>query len=426
MAREWMEELVDHLLYMGLLLGVLYFFIQYQGEACKLRCAELIAEDFLYVAAADGRITMQEYQNMLVRMKQVDLGYEVQVARIGYELQPCYAQISQSALDRYYMERNVRQAVVLQEISYSVTDADAEGLKLQKETNASVMGGEEQEYLPLPGEVTALRVEAVRPEQEVYEGEMLITVCRVSTERGTYYVEAEVVSAWESGTVWLEVAVEGIVIRVPVEVLCHPRYVQCANQHVIVNTEEVVNGMKNEGILKCVYCAAYPDKIECHPALLYKTTGCKLTKEEIWLEVCYMDGHRERITPDLEEWQDNYDETYCGIQQVTICYRGLEETVTVISENGGCKNCASACNERSLEDYNKFPYCTVCMSEVLLFTGKTYYEEQIKTLDSETELLQKNGEIRLDFGEYLIVTIKKDGEYQSIRKKMVQKTGRSR
>ena len=425
MAHEWMEELTDNLLYLGLLFGAVFFFARYQSEECQLRCAELVVEDFLYVSTVDGRITSQEYQNMITRLNRLEPGYEAQVVMVDYELQPCYALLSQEELDRYYMNRNIRKEMDLQDIANSVTEVDAAGLKLQKETNASVMAAGAQDFLPLPEEETTLRVEAVRPKQEIYEGEPLITVCKVSTESGNYYAEATDIVVWESGTVWLELWIQEMVLYVPVEVVCYPRYTKCENRHVIVNTEEVVDATRNNGNVQCPYCAMYPVSMECRTPLIDKKTGCNLTKEEIWLEVCYMDGHRERVTPDSVEWQDNYDENYCGIQPVTIRYRGLEEMVMVISENEVCKNCDSACNERCFGDYEKFPYCTACMSEVLLFTGETYYEEQVRALDNMFHLLQKNEKVELNLGEYLAVILKKDGEYQSLIKRMVQKDGKA-
>lgn len=425
MAQEWMEEWTDTLLYLALLLGTIVFFIRYQSDECQLRCAELMVEDFLYISAVDGRITSQEYQNMLIRLNRLEAGYEAQVAILDYELQPCYALFSQEELGRYYMDRNIRKEKVLQDINASVTEVDVAALKLQKETNASIMAAGNQEYLPLPEENTTLNVEAVRPKQEIYEGESLITVCKVCTESGNYYAEAADIIGHESGTVWLELRIQGKILYVPVEVVCHPRYTKCKNLHVIANTEAVMEAVRNNGEVNCPYCAFSPVRMECQSTLIYKKTGSRLTKEEIKLEVFYMDGHSEYVTPDSVEWQDNYDENYCGIQPVRIRYRGLEEMITVISENETCEKCGSACNERSFADYEKFPYCTDCMSKVLLFTGETYYEEQVRVLDTILQQLQENGKVELNFGEYLAVTIKKDGQYRSLLKRMVQKDGKA-
>ena len=59
MVHGWMEELVDTLLYLGIIIGLLIFSTCYWKEEYQLRWAEFVTEEFLYLASAEGKIALE-------------------------------------------------------------------------------------------------------------------------------------------------------------------------------------------------------------------------------------------------------------------------------------------------------------------------------------------------------------------------------
>jgi len=424
MLHGWLEELVDTLLYLGIIMGLLLFSACYWKDSYQLRCAETATEEFLNIVAADGKIMAEGYEGLAMQLLRINDEYEVEISCRGTVLRPCYGLIPEELLNQYYMKRNIRKKATFVKWNIPLFENAVENLRLQEETNASLLAGMEQ-YLPLLGEKAMQKVEAVLPKQEIYEGEEIITLCRVFSDMGIYYAEAEL-NGFENGTARLCLVTANTTYYVPVEVIYHPREVVCENGHAVINTRQVIEKFKQTGSIECFYCLICPQTVRCEPQLLQRKTGSKLTKEELCLEVCYLDGHVEEITPDSEEWQDDYDENYCGIQNVTVCYRGMEDSVIIISENNNCKNCRSACNERNYSDYEKFPYCVKCMSQVPLFTGKTVEEEQGLNYEELILMLNEKKEVLLEFGDYVTIKIKKNGICKSMLQKVVRKDGKYR
>ncbi len=210
---------------------------------------------------------------------------------------------------------------------------------------------------------------------------------------------------------------------VPVEVLCHPRTVVCEFGHEVVNSRQILEESKRTGKLECPYCGLLPEYIVCNTAVLSKETGDKFRKDELWLTAAYPDGHTEQVTPESKDWADTYDENYCGIQQVTVNYRGAEAAVMVISENKGCRQCNAECNERCYADYIRFPYCTECMSRTALFTGKVQEEEQILGLQDLVCCLDEKGELLLKRGDFVTAALVQKGQYLTLLQREVMQDG---
>lgn len=426
MIRNWLEELFDTLFYLGIMFGLIFFFVLYWRNSFQVRYAETVLDEFLDEVAADGKLSMEQYEGVVHRLLRINSTYDLEVACTTYVLQPCYAQLPKEQLDSYYMRRNVRKEKIFSEYKQQIWEEDAGKMCLQTETNTSILASAQDAYLPLPEEEQEVKVEAVRPCQEVYEGESLITLCKVTSKDGSYYVEASEICADISGKMQLEAIVEGRKHYVPIEVVCHPRTVTCLNGHEVVNSKEILEEWKQTGIIICPYCKAIPDSVQCNTSILKRRTGTALTRDELWVTVTYLDGHKEEIGPEAVEWEDNYDEYYCGIQEVTIRYCGAKTSVIIISENDSCKQCAGACNERYYTDYQAFPYCTSCMGKVLLFSGEVYEEEQELTNDEMITLLEEKKEVCLAFGDYITVRLTKDGEYQTVLQERINRDGKNR
>ncbi len=426
MIHKWLEEGYDTLLFLLVLVGSLLFFILYWKDEYQVRFAEIVMNEFLLEVAVDGKITLEDQEKLIQNLKKVNPQYEVEIRCTEYTVQPVYAQIPENMLRDYYMSRNIRKENVFLEHEVIIKEEDAGLLQLQRETNATILAAAQKDFISLPGEVKECMVEAVRPVQEVYVGEPLITLCRVESEKGSYYVEVEPVLAAASGTVLLQPVVEGKQYSVPIEVVCHPRTVVCRNGHEIVNSVKILTESRERGVIVCPFCEVLPVEIICNTNVISRKTGAGLTEQELWVTVIFMDGHEETLSSDAAEWQDSYDENYCGIQRVTIFYRGAEAEVTVISENEVCQQCNGDCNERYYTDYAAFPYCIECMSKVMLFTGRIYEEEQWTSTAELTYWLDKEKEKCLKRGDFVVLYLSEHGRPVTVLQKKVLQSGKQR
>ena len=421
MIHKWLEEWYETGLYLLLIAGGTFFFLWYWVGQCQVRYAEVVLEDFLTEVSVDGKITLEEYEKVIWNLEKINPEYTMEIRCVEYEMQPVL--IPRDRLKEYYEERNIRNVKEFSAYPGMVQWEDADSLCLQTESNETILAAESKDWLPLPDDDREECV-AVRPYQELYEGENLITLCRVHSKEGVYYTEAEEIKAYSSGTVYLRLAEGGKEQLVPVEVLCHPRRVLCNHGHVIVNSVNVLEKSKEKGELACPFCETYPERMECVTALLYKKTGQRLTSEEIQIKVTYLDGHEEIITPETEEWQDSFDTNFCGLQPVTVYYRGMEEVFSVITENDVCKACGKTCNERCYSDYVSFPYCVDCMSGVELFSGEIFEEEQWTSTKELVACLDESGEYVLQTGDMILVYVKKKKQYQTLLYKKIMRDGK--
>ena len=424
MIHRWLEEWYDTLMYIVVIFGALVFFLWYWRAEYQVRFAEIVLQEFLVEVSADGTITLEDYVELTENLEKINPGYEVEIKGIKRRLHPVYAVPAKENLQEFYMKRNRRAEVILTDYQPLIKEETEELLKLQEESNATIMAAHNQNYLPLPNEEGGLKIEALRPYQEVYEGEELITLCYVSSGKGSYYAVAESQKATGSGSVLLQLRTEGNDYEVPVEVVCYPRKLICGHGHKVVNSKQVLAEYRKTGRVKCPYCEVLPVDIVSNVAVVQKKTGTALTKEDVWTTVTYLDGHTEKITPDSADWQDTYDPYYCGIQNVTIHYRGKEERITVISDNGVCQACGKSCNERCYKDYIQFPFCTTCMSKVPLYTGKVYEEELWISGGEILACLDKTDMFHFQIGDFITVYLKDGKRYVALLEKEILQTGK--
>ena len=409
-----------------MVVGGTIFFLWYWTDQCQIRYAEAVLEAFITDVSVDGNITPEEYETMIRNLDKINPKYAVEIRCMEYVVQPVYGLISKERLKEEFRQRNVIQEEKVPEYQGVVLQEDADALCLQTESNETLLAAVSKEWLPLPDEEQEWNVKPVRPYQEVYEGEKLITLCRVYSKEGIYYAEAEEIKAYDTGTVYLQLAAEGKEHAVPVDVVCHPRMVQCNNGHSVVNSVTVLEESRAKGKIVCPFCAIYPELLECNTSLLQKKTGQTLTKEDILITVTYMDGHNEIITPENAEWKDSYDGNFCGIQQVTVDYLGKEGEVTVISENGVCRECGNDCNDRCYADYESFPYCADCMSNVPMFSGEIYEEERWLSTNELVASLDESGVYTLQKGDMITVFLHKGKKYKTLLYKKVLQNGKER
>ena len=421
MIRIWLEEWFDTLLMLFFLFSSLVFSFYFWKEQYHFRCTEMIVKEFLNNCCIEGKVSIGDIEILLNQTRKIDSTYQVELTYTGTKLEPCYAKIPKEQLDSYYFQRNIRKEIVLVPQQLDVSEEKIE-YDLQEETNASILAAGKGQYLPLPKEETEFSLIAVRPEQKVYQGESLITLCLVNSADGNYYVEAEPVVATKSGMVSMVVNIYGEKKYVNVNVISYPRQLSCEKGHVFSNTKERIQQQELTGEQSnCPICEKLPQKIKCNQTTVMLTTGESLSKSSFFLEVTYLDGHVEKVFPSMQGWQDNYDSNFCGIQTVTIQYGQLQERIVVISEGAVCMQCGSECTGKSYEDYKKFPYCTNCMAESLLFTREVYKEEVRMSLRELVSFLEEKKEMFLEEGERLMIGIKKEGNYVSMIEQTVMK-----
>lgn len=415
MLHKWLGELVDTVWFLLFLLGLLTGFCLYWRNGYETRYAELVLREFLEISSREGGVSLEEYEALQQRLYRWNTSYTLELYCRRTELEPCYARLPVETLEAYYMKRNIRQEIPLERIMVQMEEEDAETMRMQEETNETILAVEAGQFLPLPEEGTILWAEAVRKVQHVYEGEEIITLCVVHSETGNFYAVAEPVKAERSGEILLTVPIGDGVLTAAVELVCYPRKKVCENGHRYVNSRQVIQ----EG--KCPYCYLCPEKAESSISTVFCTLGQPLSETELWLTVTYPDGHEEVVTPGDPGWKDDFDRNYCGIQTVTIWFYGVEEKVVVVTEAGECRKCGSDCTARSYQDYMAYPYCPECMSQVPLFTGEVRELESMVTLGQVVSIVDHSGFFILEKGDWLTAYLKKDGKVISILQKSSRK-----
>ncbi len=208
MIRTWLEEWFDTLLMLCFLFSSLVFSFYFWKEQYHFRCTEMVVKEFLDDCCIEGKVSIGDIDILLNQIHKIDSTYQVELTYTGTKLEPCYAKIPKEQLESYYFQRNIRKEIVLTSQELDVLEETIED-KLQEETNASILAAGKGQYLPLPKEETIFSLTAVRPEQKVYEGEPLITLCLVNSEDGNYYIEAEPVVATKSGMISMVVNING-------------------------------------------------------------------------------------------------------------------------------------------------------------------------------------------------------------------------
>jgi len=418
MIHKTLEELFDTILFFIGVFGVLIFFLVYWNNTFQIRYAEGVLQDFLGKIAITGKVTKEDYEYLQWNLHEIDSKYELKMQWVSYEEKPVYSLFRKEALADYFYGRNSVKPTQLEEYHLPLLSGKEEELHLQTETNASVLAAVRQDYLPLPDEKSQLEISAVRPIQEVYENEKLITVCKVIDANTVYYTEARETVVTESGETELEVMVDGKVYKVPVQVICHPRIIQCANGHTVLNEKEIIEVKKQTGNILCTYCRILPQKLFCNTSEVTIKTGEELTEKNIRVRVEYEDGSTGYITPESEAWQDNYDKEFCGKQIVTIRYRNTETQVTVISQNNNCSQCGKECNDRCRKDYLDYPYCLDCLSQMYIFTGQIKTQENMITGKELVSMLDTDQEVLFSRDDFVILELKVGKSITLLQKKI--------
>lgn len=416
------EKFFDVILFLGIgMVSLLLFGCYWEGEY-ENRCAEAVLEAFLQQTSIQGGFSAEEFEILLNDIQRIDRELSVELEVTKQHMEPCYALLTKERISDYYIGRNVRKTKEMIPAELVETEENTDQMKLQTDTNASILAEGKTQYLPLPEENMEYGVFAVRPEQWVYEGEELITLCLVTSDEGYYYVEAEPICADRSGKIKLRLYIGSELYEPEVNVRCEPRTKRCENGHVITNTRERIAQEQNGECVECPLCRKTPVKVTAEIVQAVYPVGSPLERILPEAEVVFLDGHTEVIRPGDIGWQDDYDENYCGFQTVTIMYYSATTVVTIVTEGAMCKNCKETCGVRSFTDYQEFPYCASCMSEVPLFTGEVFLEEQKMGYAGLVAQMDSAGNVSLEKGDFITGIVKKNNKVQSIRYSAINNT----
>jgi len=424
MVHKSLEEWFDNLIYIGIVVGLMGFFCNYWGNEIFFRYSKAVLQEFVDETAISGQITANEYEGLYNRLQDIGRDFDIEISCYRYSEQKIAELLPTEHWRTEFASRNVIRPTVFIEYEPHVRQSDAATISLQKETNASVLAATENEYLPLSEEDTGFSVCAVRPSQEVYEGEYLITLCRVTDPSGVYYKEAAPIKAKATGQVMLELTLNDKLFQVPVDVVCYPRTERCDNNHFVVNTREVLDWKKKTGKVKCPYCGIIPMQISCKEPVIHVDTNESIHDGKIKILVTYLDGSISYVTSDSEEWQDDFDEEYCGTQNVTIRYRNVDTKLTVVSENPSCTKCGGECNDRCYTDYLNYPYCLKCLSQMYLFMGKVKEEKEFISEKDLLSMLDTQKAILLNRGDYIMIAYKQ-GKKETVLYREIKINGKT-
>lgn len=404
------EEYFDTMLLFCALFFSLVGIAERWNEEIKLRCAEHIVSGFLSEASAHGYVTVEEYEQLKKRLLMVDASYQAECGQILRLLSPVYEYQEEAEFEKYYAKRNIRKAIVIKEDS--VLEEKVQG-SFQEFDNASLLSGSNGIlYVPLPEEALAEEVEAVIPEQKVYTGETLVTLCRISRGETMQYVEAEPIALDVPGTYKTELLLQGKGIGVFLTVTVYQRTILCDAGHSYANTKERIAYYEKSGVVaECPYCAEIPEQIKLSEKIVYTTIGTPLSETGLSARVYYKNGQEETVLPGCDKWQDNYDSGYYGMQLVTVCYKGrIVCELTVITKGEKCKNCGRECRNRCYIDYKELPFCNRCLAEIPVYTGTAVVSEYMVGEEAFFQAWETEDCYILQKGSSLWVTVKNLGE----------------
>ncbi len=415
------EECFDVILLFFVLLFSLVGVAGRWNEDIKLRCAEHMVSKFLNEASAHGYVTVEEYERLKKQLLMVDGSYQVECRQILHLLSPVYKYQEELEFKKYYANRNTRKVIAIKEDL--VIEEKVQG-SFQEFDNGSLLSGSNGTlYMPLPEEtVGEEKVEAVIPEQRVYIGETLVTLCRINRGGTVQYVEADPMVLYVSGMHRAEMQLQGKGIGVFLTVTVYQRNILCDAGHSYANTKERIAYYEKTGVIaECPYCAEIPEQIKLSEKIIYTTTGTPLSETGLFAYVYYKNGQEETVLSGCDNWQDNYDSGYCGMQLVTVCYKGkIVCELTVITKGGECQNCGRECSNRYYADYKETPFCDKCLAEIPIYTGTTEVSEYVIGEEAFFQTWETEGCYMFQKGSSLQVAVKNLSEMVLIKETVIR------
>lgn len=148
----------------------------------------------------------------------------------------------------------------------------------------------------------------------------------------------------------------------------------------------------------CPYCAAWLSRLDVHHPSSRELSifkGSTLEQNGVILLATYMNGRTEFLT---SGYVNNLDINYVGVQTVTVSYKGMYNTIKVITKRN-LKTCNTCGKLYELMPDNMDPGCPFCKALIPVFTGnilsyysKTYSSEILRTLYENERYYMKEGD----------------------------------
>lgn len=379
------------------------------GEHEKKQRIDTLEKEFIQDATKDGVLTENEYLIFADAIARLG-GYDIILEHTSYVKEVSYEISTEEKLEEYFRGRNILTQNYVPVYPVELQAVDPEHLVLQKETNASVFSAlESGGYIPLPDDeaTNVLTYESVRPVQECYSGETLVTVVKVSDNGWYYYVEADPLLVTGTGTSVVTLSIAGEPISATVSVSVYPKTYICTNGHEMAFTEEKLVHWKATGDYgACESCASVPTMIKADRPLVTAEVGTEWSALPVSLSVLFLDGHEENLLLEDSELFVNYDKNYCGTQNVTVSYKGaVSQCFEVFLHGKRCAVCGGICEERSLVDYQRFNYCNQCLAGTPFYFGDTYTQKYEMSNDDIIDRLTDQGMYYFERGDYFTVSV---------------------
>lgn len=399
-------------------IGTSLFFLLYT-DIIQYKHIKQLCTQFVYEVAKDGILTESDYYIFMDALSEHDTSIEFSLSHMEYDEIPYYSFCTEEESEEYFSKRNVLSVVNLPLLEIQFPDIEPDKLVLQDKTNANVLASlSSDSYAPLPEDdvTSAAFYTAVCDEQKVYEGEKLCTVVKVVENGVTYYAVADEAIVEFTGTYVYEPKINGVPTGTEITVTSHPRTITCSHNHETLVTMERIEEYEQNGTYgPCTFCAMVPADITSSRSAVSAQVGTEMSSLGVTLTVTYQDGHTEGIDLSDRELFTSYDSSYYGEQQVRFSYKGLEKEVFTCTLYGGaCSVCGSECTEKNIADYERFPYCSVCMEQMPLYRGETYSQKEYIDNDTIVLTLLNDKVYYFERGDYVELFLSYKGESRAI------------
>lgn len=155
----------------------------------------------------------------------------------------------------------------------------------------------------------------------------------------------------------------------------------------------------------CPYCKEWLSNLTVYTPSskelsLYK--GTTLKENGVMLLATYLDGRKEFLT---NNYLDNLDKNYVGVQTITVSYKGMYDTLKVTIKRN-VKQCNVCSRYYDLHPDNSDPGCPYCASLIPVFTGNVMeYYSLVTTDEILNELHNGSGKYYFTRGDYLKIDI---------------------
>lgn len=401
-----LQKIIERiLLVIVCLIGPALFFQMYKSIQ-KEALAEESSRDFLESVTSSGKISDTEYMLFRDGLALLD-GFDTTLNYTTYHNEPVYQFYSATHIADYFNSRNKWDRHYYHTAEPVINDEDPGSLRMQKQTNATVLAKLMEDGLPLGNDAPRTATyTAVVPSQEIYAGEQLVTVVKVDTGDMVYYAVGGDIAPTVDGN--YQIYVNGVLTSAVVSVKAWKRQVVCPTCHnTYTCTKEVLDYYKAYHVWsRCPHCASLIKDITVdHP-----TTSVPIgTKEadviDISFTATYYNGRTETLA--LSDMSHNYAAGYAGAQNISVSYKGFHKdnvcTITTVCPN--CAGCGAAITNRNAFDCELYPFCSTCMSIRQTYLGEcvivpeTFFGEQI------ANQLIASGSFPMGRDDYLMLSV---------------------